>query len=366
MSPERLEHLLQLVAPLITKKNTNYREAIPPAERLMLTLRYLASGNSQVSLTYLFRMGKKTVSRIVSETSRAIHVALQDPYFTSPTSANQWKQMAAEYSSIWQFPHAIGAIDGKHVRIKAPKMSGTTFHNYKGFFSLQLLAVCDAKYKFTFVDVGQYGSNNDCAVLNNSKIGEGLERGTLNIPPAEVIEGIDEEMPYYLLGDEIFPLEPYLMRPYASSQPEPEQIFNYRQSRARLTIENSFGILVARWRIFEVPIQAKPSNVISFVMACLSLHNYLRLTENSLYTPYGFIDIASNGGEIRPGDWRKMSTENGAIVPMTKLKGRRRKMQAKTVRDNLRDYFNEENVLPWQLEKVRTCGRTPDSSSDSE
>ena len=45
-----------------------------------------------------------------------------------------------------------------------------------------LLAVCDAKYKFIYADVGQYGSNNDCAVLNNSKLGDGLERGTLKLP----------------------------------------------------------------------------------------------------------------------------------------------------------------------------------------
>ena len=60
------------VGPLAQKKDTNLRKAIPAAERLMLTMRFLASGDSQVSLSYLFRMGKKGVSRIVSETSEAI------------------------------------------------------------------------------------------------------------------------------------------------------------------------------------------------------------------------------------------------------------------------------------------------------
>ena len=269
----------------------------------MVTLRYLPSGNSQLSLSYLFRMGRKTISQIVSETSRAIHIALKDPYYSPPSCTEQWKQISVEFGEQWQFPHVIGAIDGKHIRIKAPRKSGTTY-NYKGFFSIQLLAICDAKYKFIFADVGQYGSNNDCAVLSNSSIGKRLEQGTLQIPPAEKIPGIDMEIPYYLLGDEIFPLEPWLTRPYPGNQPEPEQIFNYRQSRSRLPIENSFGILVARWRIFESPIQAKPKNVISYVMACLCLHNYLRLTANSLYTPWGFVDIATKGGEIKPGEWR--------------------------------------------------------------
>ena len=73
MSPERLEHLLGLVGPLAQKKkDTNLRKAIPVAESLMLTMRFLASGDSQVSLSYLFRMGKKGMSRVVSETSEAI------------------------------------------------------------------------------------------------------------------------------------------------------------------------------------------------------------------------------------------------------------------------------------------------------
>ena len=111
------------------------------------------------------------------------------------------------------------------------------------------------------------------------------------------------------------------MGPYPGRLPEEEQIFNYRQSRARLPIENSFGILVARWRIFESPIQAKPENVIHFVMACLCLHNYLRMTENSLYTPCGFIDVATKGGEIKPGDWRRLEVTDGAVVPIKRLKG---------------------------------------------
>ena len=79
MSPKRLEHLLDLVGPLIQKKDANLRKAIPAAEQLMLTMRFLASGDPQISLSYLFRMGKKSVSRIVSETSEAIiQVLLQD------------------------------------------------------------------------------------------------------------------------------------------------------------------------------------------------------------------------------------------------------------------------------------------------
>ena len=59
-------------------------------------------------------------------------------------------------------------------------------------------------------------------------------------------------------------------------------IYNYRHSRARRVIENAFGILRARWRIFSQPIKASVQNTEKYVMACLCLHNYLRQTENSL------------------------------------------------------------------------------------
>ena len=117
MSPERLDHLLSLVSPLITKQDTNFRKAIPPSERLMLTLRFLASGDSQVSLTYLFRMGKKTVSRIISETSKAIFQVLMNTYLCPPKNVYQWKQTSDEFEQRWQFPHVISAIDGKYVGV---------------------------------------------------------------------------------------------------------------------------------------------------------------------------------------------------------------------------------------------------------
>ena len=82
MSPERFEHLLSLVGPLIMKEDTNFRKAIPASERLMLTLRFLVSGDSQRSMSYMFLMGKKTVSRIISETTEAISTILQSTYMS--------------------------------------------------------------------------------------------------------------------------------------------------------------------------------------------------------------------------------------------------------------------------------------------
>lgn len=72
------EEVLCLVAPKISKMNTNYRAAIPPTIRLMVALRYLATGDSYASLMYLFKISKQSISSIVPEVCEAIAEVLKD------------------------------------------------------------------------------------------------------------------------------------------------------------------------------------------------------------------------------------------------------------------------------------------------
>ena len=78
MSSDRFNHLLSLVEPLIRKSDTRFRKSISASERLALTLRILATGDSQQTLSYSFRIGKATVSKTVSETCEAIYSALKE------------------------------------------------------------------------------------------------------------------------------------------------------------------------------------------------------------------------------------------------------------------------------------------------
>ena len=138
------------------------------------------------------------------------------------------------------YPMALGQLMGSTLQ------SGSKYFNYKGFFSVVLLAICDAKYCFTFIDIGQYGSSNDSGVLKLSHMGKCFEDNSLNVPEGSKIPGMDMELPYFLVGDEIFPLKTWLMRPYPGTLDETQRIYNYRVSRARRTIENVFGILARR------------------------------------------------------------------------------------------------------------------------
>lgn len=255
-------------------------------------------------------------------------------------------------------PHVIGSIDGKHIRIQCPPESGTLFHNYKGFFSIILLAVCDANYCFTLIDIGQYGSNNDSGVLARSEMAKRFEDGTIKLPKPTTVDGCSlDPLPYYMVGDEIFPLKTWLMRPYPGKQlQEDGAIYNYRHSRARRVIENAFGILVARWRLFNTPINASVENIEKYVKAALVLHNYLRLTENATYCPVGFVDSESSNGNIEPGHWRSAVTtnHNPLLSDLQPVRGSRYRQDALSMRDALKGYVNsKQGELEWQWDHVR-------------
>ena len=288
------------------------------------------------------------------------------PTYLSVPSTDQWRVISEEFLELWNMPHVVGAIDGKHIKIECPPNTGTLYHNYKGFHSMVLLAVCDAKYKFTFIDVGQYGSTNDSAVLNASNLGKALSRNALGFPEEDVldadyqIDGQCPTCPYYLVGDEIFALKPYLMRPFAGSRAarldDDVAVFNYRLSRARRTIEQTFGILVARWRIFRTPIKAKPENTVLYVLATTTLHNYLQQTDNSVYCPPGFVD-SDVDGTFKEGEWRKIVQDTSILEPLPISRGSRYQDKAVDMRNDLMKYLNSDaGSVPWQLNRVRSTG----------
>ena len=135
-----MEHLLGLVGLLIEKKDTKLRKAIPGSERLVLTLRFSASGDSQVSLTYLFQIGKTSVNRIVSETREPIIKVHLNDYLFSLTTEEHCKRIAHNIEELWQFPHVIG--DWKLAVAEVPARSSTLYHDCKWTFSIALSAIC--------------------------------------------------------------------------------------------------------------------------------------------------------------------------------------------------------------------------------
>ena len=132
-----------------------------------INFRYLASGESQVSLSFHFRAGVSTIRDIIKETCKVLWTVLQRQVMPM-TDQQQWPKITADFSARFDFPHCLGAIDGKHIRIKKTTNtcdSESKFFNYKGIFSIVLLAFTDASEKFVIVDVGSCGGNSDGGVF---------------------------------------------------------------------------------------------------------------------------------------------------------------------------------------------------------
>ena len=352
MLPQRFDHLLTLVGPRIKKKNDiNFRKDIPPAERLAVTLKFLASGESQQSLAFLFPVGRSTIAQFIRETCDAIYTNFSNTYLHPPCSANDWINISKEFNDLWNFPHAVGATDGKHVTIECPSKSETLFYNYKNFYSIVLLAICDAKYNFILFAIGQYGRNNNYGVLSKSTIGKQWESKSLNFSEPATLKGCEyDPLTYILLGDEAVPLKECMMRPFPGQLDENEKIFNYRHLRGRRVVENSFGILIDSWRILEKPIKATVENVEWYLLAKMPLHDYWRQTENASYCPTGYVDCESSSRTIKPGEWRNLVDKDiGCLRELPNVRGSRSRQDLLVVRDGIKNYFKiEQGQVDWQ------------------
>jgi hypothetical protein len=63
-----------------------------------------------------------------------------------PENAEEWKEIARDFKKKWNFPHALGALDGKHIRIRNPARAGSLYYNCKRYFSIVLMVLVDADY----------------------------------------------------------------------------------------------------------------------------------------------------------------------------------------------------------------------------
>ncbi|XP_036144929.1 protein ALP1-like [Monomorium pharaonis] len=178
-------------------------------------------------------------------------------------------------------PNCFGAVDGKHIKLKCPPNSGSCYYNYKKYFSIVLMAICDHLYRFKLVDIEGYGGNSGGGIFHVSTIGQNLENDQLNLPKDNAkLPGSDIKLPGFFIGDAAFPLTTRIMKPYCGSNLTiAQKIFNYRHSRARRTIESLFGILANRWQVFHKSICMLPQTADKRTLASVCLHNFLMYEE---------------------------------------------------------------------------------------
>jgi len=262
-----------------------------------------------------------------------------------PNNETEWKQIAHDFKTMWDFDHCLGAIDGKHILINKPPNSGFFFYNYKGTFSVVLFAVVNSNYEFIYGHSGINGRVSDGGVLKKTDLHRLLLENNLKIPSPQPLIQNQYELPYVFIGDEAFPLMENIMKPYSENcASHDEHIFNYRLSRARRVVENAFGILAARFRVFLQPLNIDIKNLDAVVMASCVLHNFLQKNSANYYTSLNQLDTENvDTGNIMQGQWHQI----GEMVPLQRSLNYSNR-SAKSVRDKFKQNFNNEGKVSFE------------------
>ncbi|XP_064651986.1 putative nuclease HARBI1 [Lineus longissimus] len=210
----------------------------PPVElgkQALVFLWYLGSPDSFRSISDRFGISRSTTHCICRRVCKAVVNNLIKKLISWPSHENR-VNISEGFEKYSHFPGAIGAIDGCHIKIKAPTKNPNSYVNRKKFHSVVLQGVCDDALAFTHVYTGWPGCTHDARVFNNSSV----------FQEAAAKFETDE----FLLGDSAYPIQPWLMTPYKDygNITRDQKRYNKRHNSARVVIERAFGQLKGRFR----------------------------------------------------------------------------------------------------------------------
>ncbi|KAH6923776.1 hypothetical protein HPB50_006671 [Hyalomma asiaticum] len=158
----------------------------------------------------VFGIGRSTVNVIYREFCAVVVSTLEKEWVKMPSQENMPTHIK-EFQAVCGFPQGVGALDGCHIPVSPPKEHATDYYNYKGWYSIVLLALVDHKYLFRYVSVGSPGRCHDAYVYRQSALAE-MVSGPLFQAPAVVMNGV--AVPPLILCDQAFPLTPNLVKPF--------------------------------------------------------------------------------------------------------------------------------------------------------
>lgn len=164
------------------------------------------------------------------------------------------------------FPGVLGAIDGCHIPVKAPRKNHEQYINRKGFHSLQLQVICDMDMQFTDVFCGYPGSVHDARVFRNSLFFQDAEANPDNLFPRNT----------HVLGDSAYPLKRWVLTPFRDNGrlTRRQKRYNFVHSSTRMVVERSLGLLKGRFRKLKTQMEVdKIEDAPVIIMAACMLHN---------------------------------------------------------------------------------------------
>lgn len=193
-----------------------------------------------------------------------------------------------EFRQLHNFPGVIGAIDGSHIAISAPKENPENYINRKGYNSIILQGICDYKLKFIDVFTGICGSVHDARVWRLSDIATLIAQD----------ENRYFQNQYHLLADSAYPLSNYMLTPYRDNGhlTNVQRRFNTKLSKTRVVIERAFGTLKGRFRKLKYIYMYNTEMIPLVILTCCILHNICIENEDAFIDDDAFdaIEIEDN------------------------------------------------------------------------
>jgi hypothetical protein len=292
MSHTTFQYICHELAPYIDKQSTVMREPVELEKRVAVTLWRLATNIEYRTLAELFGLGRATVGSIVLETCKAIAVHLLPRHVSFP-SGRALDEVISGFDAKSGFPQVAGAIDGTHIPIIRPREHATDYLNRKGYHSVVMQAVVDFRGIFTDVYIGWPGRVHDARIFANSDLCTKGENGQLLPQQSKRMNG--QDLPVVLVGDPAYPLQTWLMKPYSehATMPRKQRNFNYRLSKARITVEHACGLLKGRWRCLLKRMDHHLEFVPHVIGACVVLHNICEHLGDRCQD-YWFLDGSNN------------------------------------------------------------------------
>ncbi|XP_035895720.1 putative nuclease HARBI1 [Anopheles stephensi] len=182
-------------------------------------------------------IGQSTFSETLDQTLSALERELAYAIDINMTEDEKSDARQYFYAKL-PVPGVVACIDGTHIRIVAPRDDPIHYNNRKGFYSLNVLMICDHRQKIRFVDARFSGSDHDSYIFNSSPISSFLEE-----------KWRSGDQMFKILGDSAYPSQPWLIKPHRNAESNTtEALFNEQHAKARAIVERTFGVLKGRFR----------------------------------------------------------------------------------------------------------------------
>lgn len=264
LSPDTFEMVLSLIGPALNSTGTPFgKKPISAEKQLFIALWFMATPDSYRSICVKFGVGKATAFRAVRRVTYALHCIA--PRFIQWPKDDVATAIMERFKRTCGFPNVIGAIDGTHVKIRAPPIDAAFYINRKGFPSLNVQLVSDSCGLFIHCYAGEVGSIHDARVFRNSPVADFLQRPDVYFPNDS-----------HLIGDAAYTIHPHLLVPFRDNGhlSNRQQNFNSCLSSTRMAIERAIGQLKIRFRILLdcLPL-TDVKKIPEFIIASCVLHN---------------------------------------------------------------------------------------------